>query len=330
MRALNDRFLKDLKDGILAKVTETVQWDSTLCLELRGTSINVYYRGCNLMKIQETRTEYRGTFNPNYFKDGRTLKLPKSLTHLDDVGKWLEAWPSLKGAVDQYIAEKVKKDEREVQQMFVRANNYGRIQPGADLGIQYKGGSLAQSTDFYICDVEYVRSGEPWRFDMIAVHWPSDRHLRSKASDRRLVIIEVKCGDGALSGAAGLSKHIGDIDRFLENPDKVAALKNDMVQVFNQKRALGLMDCNRDLKGFSDERPIVMLALVSHDPDSTKLRECLAHLSETIHPHMDLRIGVASFFGFGLYDQGIHTVDEVLWRFGDFVYKDLPRNIGLS
>ncbi|MCY4306423.1 MAG: hypothetical protein OXC62_16855 [Aestuariivita sp.] len=330
MRAVNDQFLSDLQNGILARVTETVQLDPTLCLELRGTSINIYYRGGNLMKIEKTGTEYQAKFDSNYFQDGKIVEIPNVLTGRENVDEWVRAWPILKKAVDRYISEMVRKDEREVQQLFVRANNYGRIEQRTNQGIQYRNGSLARSTDFYICDVEYTQSREPWRFDMIAAHWPSDRNLRKKGNNRRLVIIEVKCGDKALSGSSGLTEHIRDVDRFLENPENVDDLKKDMVRVFNQKRKLGLMDCDRDLKGFSDERPILLLTLVNHDPDSAKLHECLMNLTEADHTHMELRLGIASFFGYGLYDQGIHTIHEALWRFGDIVHKNLPRNVGLS
>jgi len=46
--------------------------------------------------------------------------------------------------------------------------------------------------------------------------------------------------------------------------------------------------------------------------------------------HTELRLGIASLFRYGLYDQGICTVDETLWRFGFFVHKNLPRNVGFS
>lgn len=39
MRRLDSGFLTDLKDGVLAKLTEMVRSDTSLCLELRGQSI---------------------------------------------------------------------------------------------------------------------------------------------------------------------------------------------------------------------------------------------------------------------------------------------------
>jgi len=52
-----------------------------------------------------------------------------------------------------------------------------------------------------------------------------------------------------------------DINRFLEDPASVKALKEEMVKLFNQKRSLGLMNCGKDLGAFSDEPPMLLLRL---------------------------------------------------------------------
>ncbi len=319
MRALGKQFVRDLATGILAPVTHAVHEDQTLCLELRGAAINVYYRGCSLMKITETSTGYQAGFDWNWWPNDGTRTRPTIDLGPESLGAWLREWPHLKWAIDRSIARKAGRDEREVQQWIVRANNYGRLAPTDGQGCTYRPGSIARSTDIYICDVEYTRSGEPWRFDMIGVHWPSVAHQRRQARGRRLVIVEVKCGDGALGGAAGLAKHIRDIDSALARPDMVAALKQDMVCVFNQKRQLGLMDCGMDLAGFSTDQPLLLLVLVNHDPDSARLQDGLANLPET--PHVDLCLGTACFFGYGLYDQGLHTVGEFREHFGRAIYK---------
>lgn len=48
----------------------------------------------------------------------------------------------------------------------------------------------------------------------------------------------------------------------------------------NQKRALGLINCGKDLTAFSDAPPMILLVLVNYDPDSTRLMTCL----ESIDP----------------------------------------------
>ena len=311
MRSLDETFLDDLKDGRLKALTNQVRSDTSLCLEFRGKSINVYYRGGSLMRVDQRPGGYAVSFNPGYFGKGsaNTGIEPRIVTD-EDARKWIDAFPKLKQTMDRYFSRN-RKDEREFQQLLVRENNFGRV---------------ARSTDYYICDVEYRPSIPRFRdsqFDAVAVHWPSEPSTRKMTHNRRLVFVEIKYGDDALSGDAGLEKHIRDVNAYLSHPrDYVKELKEDMTNVFNQKRDLRLIDCGRDLDGFSrDELPILLLVLANHDPGKKGLRSVLEALPES--PHADLRIATASFLGYGLYDQGVHTVEDAFRRFGDYIYKDL-------
>ena len=80
MRSLGDSFLSALKDGCLAELTATVRSDATLCLELRGDYINVYYRGGNLMELRksgQSAGEYAVSFDTNYFRRRRRDRAPR-------------------------------------------------------------------------------------------------------------------------------------------------------------------------------------------------------------------------------------------------------------
>ena len=312
MRALDETFLNDLKDGILAPLTDAVLSDTNLCLELRGDYINIYYRGGNLMKVGKGREGYKVTFDRNYFRNEKGLPgielNSREISREEDTKKWIADSPRLKQAMDRYFSRR-RKDEREFQQLLIRENNFGRV---------------ASYTDYFICDIEYqYQRGFP-RFDAVAVHWPSES--RSVGKNRRLVFIEMKYGDASLGEKAGLHQHIEDVNAFLAGPSGyVENVKEDMMRVFNQKRRLALIDCKKDLGGFgSDERPLLLLVLANHDPGSAKLRGLLEEVPES--PHAELRIATASFLGYGLYDQGVHTVDEAFGRFGDYVHKDLSPN----
>lgn len=308
MRALDDRFLQDLKDGMLRSLREMVQSDTSLCLELRGGSINIYYRGGSLMKIEKSGDGYRVFFDMKYFRNKNAIPgIEPRISTEAETKVWTGASPTLKQAMDRYFSRH-RGDEREFQQLLVRENNFGR---------------LARSTDYYICDIEYQQGSS--RFDAVAVHWPSESAARRDGYNRRLVFVEMKYGDQALDGEAGLDKHIKDVNEYLGRPGhRVSELKEDMVNVFKQKRYLGLVDCGKDLDGFSDQLPLLLLVLANHDPGKRKLRQSLEGVPES--PRAELRIATASFLGYGLYDQGIHTIKETFERFGDYVYKDLPRN----
>ena len=303
MHRLDDRFFDDLNNGFLKPLLEAVKSDTSLCLELRRDSINIYYRGGSLMKITQSRCGYSVYFTEEYFKCGKSVCLPAPhIRKNEDVVKWLEVLPKLKHVIDRYLGEHSNNDKSEFQQLIVRDNNFG---------------SIANYTDYYICDIEYASAYG--RFDMIAVHWPSTPAARMKQDNHRLVFIEKKHGDGALKGKSGLCKHIKDINAYLSVSKNAQNLKEDMRNVFNQKRNLGLIKCKRDLYDFSNEKPILLLVLANHDPEKSALGKLLEELPES--PLIDLRIATASFLGYGLYEQGIYTIEEAKKRFGDYIFS---------
>lgn len=301
MRSLGEDFLSDLKDGRLAELTAMVRFDTSLCLELRGDYINVYYRGGNLMELRRSKRsagEYVVSFDSNYFAAGEEIALPDGAVRSRvELARWLSSWPALKRAIDRWVSSTRANAEREFQQLAVRDNNFG---------------SVARATDYYVCDIEYQsRRG---RFDMIAVHWPSVSAIRKHARGRRLVFVEIKYGDSALGN---LHAHLAHVNAFASDPHRLAGFKQDMVHVFNQKRELGLLDCGNRLEGFSDERPLFLLMLANHDPQKPALSKLLTSLPAS--PHVEVRIATASFFGHGLFDQGVHPVQTVLERFGEYL-----------
>lgn len=298
-RGLGPEFLRDLDCGVLSPLLRRVKADRTLSLELRADYINVYYRGGSLLRVSRADGGYVAFFDGQYFGAG---ELPSELPPAQlrgplDVAAWLEALPRLKHAMDLFLGS-IPKEERDVQQRLVRENNIG---------------TAARSTDYYICDIEYATAHG--RFDAIAVHWPSTPSDRKRAHGRRLVLIEVKYGDGALEGPAGLHSHVADVNECLADPANVAALELEMIDVFNQKRALGAIDCEKDLAGFSDERPLLMLVLANHDPDKSRLRTLLRSIPES--PHAEVRIATGCLLGYGLFDPAVLTVEQAIERFGD-------------
>ena len=102
-------------------------------------------------------------------------------------------------------------------------------------------------------------------------------------------------------------------NKFLAVSANLQRLKKEMVDVFKQKRALGLVNCGRDPVSFSDEPPMLLLVLVNHDPDSSKLRAQIEPLPPS--PHAEVYLATACFMGYGLFDQGIFPIEEALTRF---------------
>lgn len=299
LRGLSPEFLAALQSGELSPILKRVHADRTLCLEIRANCINVYYRGGSLLRVEPNGTSYSLSFDSNYFKASPTLVEPLAPT---SAVTWVDAIPAMKNAMDLFFG-RFSKDEREIQQHLLRDNNFGGV---------------ARSTDYYLCDIEH-RSAHG-QFDAIGVHWPSTPQERKRNEDRRLVFFEVKQGDDALDGdraadgKSGLRAHIKDVNACLAVPGNVEAIQQEMITVFNQKRSLGLLDCGKDLTAFGEQLPLLILVLVNHDPGKSRLRELLSDLPPS--PHAELRIAVSSLMGYGLYDQGILSIDEALQQCG--------------
>lgn len=316
MRGISDKFIEDLKTGTLVEVLNTVKVDHTLCLEIRENYINIYYRGGNALKITEkSEGIYEFWFDVKYVADDTVKQRIDSLlsgsvstNNMSIAKKWIEQLPYIKNQMDIWFGQHPK-EEREYQQLVTCENNYG---------------SGANSTDYYICDIEYAN--EDRRFDMIAVKWPSTTSDRKNNRNLRLSFIEMKYLDGAITGDAGLKKHIMDFNKFLSDTNNLKNIKDEMVNIFNTKVELGLLNEIKKIASFSDENPEYILILANHDPAKSALFRELRDVIKS-NDYVDfcskaeLKIATACFMGYGLYNECIYSLDKFLIKYEDIFKK---------
>jgi hypothetical protein len=295
-------FFNALKTGLLKPLVDRVRSDRTLMLALRGDSINVYYRGGNLLRISrpEGSSSFKARFDPNYNKSAKDFSdLPGEIEAPEQLSRWLRAIPELKDSMDHYFAAVAEKLEREFQQVVARENNDSVI---------------SNETEYFICDIEYADTGA--RFDMLAIKWP--RAHRKHLDKCRMCLIEMKYGDNAYVGTSGLREHLLALDRYLNDPVKVNALRVSMQDQFNQLRALELVGIRQtnDIK-LSDERPEVVILLANHHPGKSNLGKILKEVAEADEfagvgsgKNYDLRFFVASFAGYGLHNACMLGLDQ--------------------
>ncbi|MBT7066164.1 MAG: hypothetical protein HN919_07660 [Verrucomicrobia bacterium] len=307
-RGLSDRFMKDLQSGgSLNQLLLRVQGDTTLDLEIRENYLNVYYRGGSLLKVSPVPRKpgaYTFFFDKNYAPKPRraALGLPADLVESPAaVEKWMAAIPVLKDTMDLWFG-KHPKDERALQQTVVWENNDS---------------PWANGTDYFIIDIEYDNHRGA-RFDLVALEWESSASPRklAKGYQPRLVIIEMKAGDGALKGEAGIETHIEQQRRFLGNKRRVEAFKNEMLNVFEQKRDLGLIKALKrnpnHIKKLAANVDVVFL-LAGHDPASRKLSTILTQVQQNrlaAPGGASIQFCSANFMGYGLYKEGVHLLSD--------------------
>ena len=299
-RALDEKMFKDFQEGgVLHDLLDYVQSDDTLDLEFRGEGrANIYYRGGSLFCIERSGDGYTLTFDTKY------------CTACDE---GMEKTPSLRAAVgliplykhemDVWFA-KNRKYEREFQQLVVRENN--------------RHGAISHASDYYIVDIEYAYNVNvsdkktQARFDMIAVKWLSKSNERQNPSAPTLAIIEMKYGDGALGGSAGLKKHLEDFGTLVKNGE-LDDFCADYSNVFNQKCALGLIPGKESARIKITQRDIELIFLIAnHDPDKTGLATIVAEIADlTMEYPYPIRFAYASMMGYCLYADQMKSLEEM-------------------
>ena len=291
-RHISDKMLKDFLNGVLTPMLEAVKSDDTLDLELRGGVVNIYYRGGSIFKITDHNGKY-DIFFDNKYCTSHSARLNSSPSISDAV----RGLPLYKQAMDWWFHEHPKY-EREFQQVIARENNNHR--------------RISGGTDYYIADIEYEDRHGHSRFDMVALKWLSKGSIRKDTNKVSLALIEVKYGDGALTGTAGIQKHLDDFKAFLNDQQKLTFFCKDMSEVFRQKCKLGLVDGLKETQhnvSINTENPEVIFIFANHDPDSKILNNILRTIKSTDYT-FPILIAQASNMGYGLYVDNLHSLDS--------------------
>ena len=309
-RGLSPQFMEDLQNGILNPLLLRARADTSLDMEIRNDYLNVYYRGGNLVCVKRNLgTGYAFTFDTNYALDSSTAALqlpPSSVKSRNDVDAWIQMIPLIKDTMDLWFG-KHPKEERAAQQLVVHENNSS---------------PSAGGTDYFIVDIEYDNHHNA-RFDLVALLWESNATARRlhKGYLPKLTIIEMKSGDGALVGKSGISAHLCQLRRFLGDPEQVKEFKEEMLQLFQQKRDLGLI---RSLKGNRNqairvhESIDVMFLMTNHDAASRRLAAALNEIEKDCSaatPGFQVGFCTANFMGYSLYEKNILSLCDFKDRF---------------
>jgi len=271
-------------------------------LAIRENFINIYYRGGNILKIMEhNKGSYQASFDDRYNKSGLLIPdSPSEINNQNDSRSWIDSFPSRKNIMDEYFST-YGKAEREFQQLIARENNNSTI---------------SNESEYFVSDIEVA---EPYaRFDIMAIRWLAAQ--RKNGSNCKAALIEMKYGDSALTGSAGLLKHLKDMEKLITNKDGYSKLLETMESQFTQLDELGLLKFNKGtsnakVKLNPDEIPEVIFVIANHNPRSPKLKTILRdpEIDKYAQSQLfDLKFYVASFAGYGLHAKCMFPLVEFL------------------
>jgi hypothetical protein len=304
MRELSKDFINDLKstNGLLHPILERIRQDDTLMLAIRGNYINIYYRGGNLLRLSEQGNySYQSFFDDQYNKTEKIIPvLPTTIKNQVDARVWVDEFQRLKEIMDIFFSNK-NKPEREFQQLVARENNNSTI---------------SNESEYFVSDIEFADLGLGARFDMLAIRWLASQ--RKDGSNCQAALVEMKYGDGALGGSAGLLKHLQDIDALVSDVDKYKSLLETIESQFNQLDELGLLRFNRIRNGtkvklVDADKPEVIFILANHNPRSTILSSILDSpdvIAYGLSQRFDLRFFVSNFAGYGLHSDCMFSLTQ--------------------
>lgn len=309
MRGLTNDFMNDLKTGDLSVLLQQVIKDDTLCLAIRKNYINIYYRGCNLLCVRTNGQRYDYHFDENYLNHQPPHYIALvDLQSLNSIVDYIKVFPLLKQEIDLWFHDNKRQYEREFQQHVMRDNNINMTTTTS------KGTS--NDTDYFVADIEYANTENGSRFDLIGIKWSSTGPARKNGKVTTLAIMEMKYGDGAMTGNAGIIKHFKDMDLFAQN-GKLAMLAQEAETQFNQLYELGLVKgINKPIQiDMENEKPEYLLLPANHKPASTVLKRELTEalrLYPDVAKNYSIKISQSCYMGYGLYSEQMISIEEFL------------------
>ena len=123
----------------------------------------------------------------------------------------------------------------------------------------------------------------------------------------RLTVIEMKYGDTALDN---IQKHIEDIEDFVANEEIIRSFQAEMIGLYNQKKALGLIKDGswKSIGGFSDEILQYIFLFVGQNLANKSFKEKVLGQINKADRHNNVEIMIAS--GLGIYDDNVFLLSE--------------------
>ena len=179
---------------------------------------------------------------------------------------------SLKGEISTYYTDNVsRKRKNMIDSEMVACYDYIKKQSNKRSTFEKKAqarlfieNNSNPDSEWYCIDVEYAKTGQHGRFDIIAI---------SKESPHKVALIELKYGKHALGGDSGIRAHIKDFYKFFTEADSFKNLKSELVSIIERLGELGV-DLPLSLQKLREENiapnPLFHIIVLNNNGESEK------------------------------------------------------------
>lgn len=219
-RALSEDFSRKLKEGIYHPLVQRVRQDKDLDMEFRGTYINVYYQGHNILNLKKNGS----VAIDNKFRRDIEEQIPKVFRTSENLDTYLKLLPKIKDNVayspQATSVRSSKSRELEFEQLLIRTNNL----------------ESRNNSEYIILDRQYVVNRGKDRWDLVALRWPIEKRGRPY-QEGYLSVIEVKYAQNP--DIQNIKNQVERYARYLKTnlPD----ICDDMKNILDQKLDLDLL-----------------------------------------------------------------------------------------
>ena len=260
VQRLENRVIDLLDREDFQPLFDTIKDDKDLLFEVRKGFPIVYYLGCKIIGIRPyykkqlslsidskyaTLNRRRdGNEKQNYDEEAKKL-LDEMNKNRFDYTFWKENLKNVKRIIGRYRDNVAPNEERKKQQRIAKANN------------DFDGEVIIFDTEYGVRK-EPVTSSKLCKIDMTGV-------CKNDRGKYDITVIELKVGDGAVEGTAGVGEHIKDFGIILNS--RKDDLKQSILNIFEIKKRYGIFEhCPEELVLSGEYRAVVL----AYDLDKMK------------------------------------------------------------
>ncbi len=231
---------------------------------VRKNEIHIYYLGGRILKITKSYNKLRFFFDLKYAKKQKASDelneygdiIKKLNENQYDVDLWVEHFNKLKLCMKNYRENVSPNPERQLQQVLELENR------------DFDGEVVIIDNEYGVRE-EHSKNSKLCKVDLVALYKDSAKY--------KICLIELKLGDGAIAGKAGITDHIKSCKLFLgkRKRDIIASVNN----LIEYKKSNGfLLNAPSDIKLCEDTE--ICVSVLCYDLPEQKRSKAESFIEE--------------------------------------------------